>query len=155
MAVLIQTEVNAVAEEIDGCRECLGKERNCQRDMLVDDAGGRRELADVRHDIFEPCIWGKQFSEPGGCCGLSIDGAVVDFTFWPFINDGYCDGRLLDQPWKCTPASGWLRARSSRGAQVSLSHSAAGEPRIETLAMVSRAHRIRSGLSAAGCTYGM
>jgi hypothetical protein len=46
------------------------------------------------------------------------------------------DGRRVHpvgKPWKCTPASGWFCAKSSSGAQVFLSHSAACEPRTETL----------------------
>lgn len=38
-----------------------------------------------------------------------------------------------DSPWKCTPASGWFAASSSRGPQVFLSHSAGFVPRTDTL----------------------
>ena len=49
---------------------------------------------------------------------------VVLGALWLFID---CS------PWKCTPASGWLRARSSRNGQVALSHSQAFVPCFDTL----------------------
>lgn len=134
MAVLIQTEVKAVADDIDGSKSCLGNERNYDVHESVFDPRRSCEIAtNIWDHILEPGIGREQFGEPGCCDRLCIHSSIVYFAFCSGFSNFYQLNMGCGKPWKCTPASGLFRARSSRGAQVSLSHCAAGVPRSETL----------------------
>ncbi len=120
-----------MAESMPSPSSALGISRNCNSEHF---GCGRKRACFVHHER-DPSTrdWLRggprtmmllRIPRPSSCSTLD--------KLFPIRNRSFDQNQDLSL-WKWTPASGWLRARCSRAGHVFLSHSAAGDPRIDTL----------------------
>src|SRR4051795_7191305 len=81
MAVLMQTDVNAVPLSIPGFNCSRGISWNCSYEY-VEGALEKLRETHIRKQLFPPWVRGKQVSQPGSCCRTDVFLAIVYFRFW-------------------------------------------------------------------------
>ena len=168
MAVLIQTEVNALPRSCPGGTSSSLRFRNCPHSVVVHFL--LLVLRYIWNDVLVPWIRLHQFSEPIARCCLGVFVSSVDSCVYSLLittAEGQA-GDEIELLWKWIPASGCSLARRSSSIHVFLlrrsefetslstiscekrrkylSHSAAAVPGLETL------YRVKGNGNVSHCT---